>query len=85
MRDQLLTVRSSILTQTQHSIPNFLLDKYYPSHSELVAVQKYIIFELKVLANTVVHVNAPAEDKQPKYIVETISNMGTKKFKGNSE
>ena len=49
LRDQLLTIRSSIMQKTQHSIPNFLLDKYYPNYQELVSVQKFVTFEMKLL------------------------------------
>lgn len=59
LRDQLLTVRSSILTKTQHSIPSFLLDKYYPTHAELVQVQKFLNFELKILPQNIVHAVDP--------------------------
>ena len=38
LRDSLLTVRSSIVAKTQYCIPNFILDKYYPSHTELIRI-----------------------------------------------
>lgn len=49
LRDKLLNARSSIMTKTQHCIPSFLLDRYFPSYQELVSVQKFITFEMKLL------------------------------------
>ena len=43
------------MAKTQHCIPHFLLDKYYPNYSEIVSVQKLLAFELKILAHEVVH------------------------------
>ena len=47
------------MTKMQHCIPHFILDKYHPSYSELVSVQKLLSFELKILGNEVVHTIEP--------------------------
>ena len=55
-------MRSSILTKTQHCIPNFLIDKYMPTHQELVQVQKCIQFELKTMPRNVIHTLGEEKD-----------------------
>ena len=66
LRDQLFQVRSAILDKMQHCIPHFILDKYQPTYRELLAVQKLLAFELKIMSLKVVH---PVRQNARKHIV----------------
>lgn len=58
------------MAKMQFCIPHFLLDKYHPSYSELVSVQKLLTFEIKILSRMVIQHTVKQRVDPRHYVVD---------------